>query len=244
MEQAVPAESFSGSGQRDAALVTGAAGGIGAAVTRRLAEDGWRVAGLDLRAATDGALAIEVDVRDHAAVRDAVNRAADELGPIGLLVTAAGVYEQIPFDSIDGEAWTQALAINLGGTVNACASVVPGMRDAGRGCIVTVSSELALAGGRCEAAYAAAKGAVLGLTRSLGAELAPLGVRVVGVAPGPTDTAMLADNSSWRAPDYLADLPLGRLVKPEEVAETVSFLAGGGSYFVGQTVSPNAGTVI
>lgn len=229
---------------RGSALVTGAAGGIGAAVTRRLTQGGWRVAGLDLRVAEDAALAIEVDVRDRAAVTDAAGRAAAELGPIELLVTAAGVYEQVPFDSIDADRWAEVLEINLGGTVNACAAVVPGMLDAGRGCIVTISSELGLSGGDGEAHYAAAKGAVLGLTRSLGAELAPHGVRVVGVAPGPTDTPLLAEDSPWREPEYLAGLPLGRLVNPEEVAETVWFLAHEGSQFVGQTVSPNAGTVI
>ncbi len=231
-------------GDRGGALVTGAAGGIGAAVTRRLTQDGWRVAGLDLRAAVNAALAIQVDVRDRAAVTDAAARAAADLGPIELLVTAAGVYEQVPFDSIEPERWAEILEINLGGTVNACAAVVPGMLGAGRGCIVTISSELALSGGACEAHYAAAKGAVLGLTRSLGAELAPHGVRVVGVAPGPTDTALLAEDSPWRDPEYLAELPLGRLVSPEEVAEVVSFLSRGGSHFVGQTVSPNSGAVI
>lgn len=231
-------------GERGGALVTGAAGGIGAAVTRRLARDGWRVAGLDLRAAEDAALSIEVDVRDRAAVTAAVGRAAAELGPIELLVTAAGVYEQTPFDSIEPARWAEILEINLGGTVNACAAVVPGMLDAGRGCIVTISSELALSGGDGEAHYAAAKGAVLGLTRSLGAELAPHGVRVVGVAPGPTDTPLLAEDSPWRDPEYLAGLPLGRLVSPEEVAEAVWFLAHDGTHFVGQTISPNAGTVI
>ena len=159
-------------------------------------------------------------------------------------MTAAGVYEIVPLAEIDDERWRRMLALHLGGVANACWAVLPGMLAAGSGTIVTISSELALAGGDGDAHYAAAKGAILGLTRSLGEELAPLGIRVNGVAPGPTDTPLLDPNSPWREPDYLASLPLGRLVTPEEVAETVLFLVEEGTYFAGQTLSPNAGAVI
>jgi 2-hydroxycyclohexanecarboxyl-CoA dehydrogenase len=118
------------------------------------------------------------------------------------------------------------------------------MLAADAGTIVTISSELALGGGARDAHYAAAKGAVLGFTRSLGVELAPRGIRVNGVAPGPTDTPLLEPDSPWRAPEYLATLPLGRLVTPAEVAETVLMLVEEGTYFAGQTLSPNAGAVI
>jgi NAD(P)-dependent dehydrogenase (short-subunit alcohol dehydrogenase family) len=168
----------------------------------------------------------------------------DELGFIELLVTAAGVYEEVDFTAIDESRWRRMLAIHLGGTVNACAAVVGPMRKAGRGCIVTISSELALSGDGRDAHYAAAKGAVLGFTRSLGAELAPHGVRVVSVAPGPTDTPLLGEDSPSRTDAYLSTLPLRRLVRPQEVADTVAFLATEGTYFAGQVVSPNAGKVI
>jgi 2-hydroxycyclohexanecarboxyl-CoA dehydrogenase len=122
--------------------------------------------------------------------------------------------------------------------------VLPGMLDAGSGSIVTISSELAISGGEGDAHYVAAKGAVVGFTRSLGEELAPRGVRVNSVAPGPTDTPLLAPDSPSREPDYLATLPLGRLVTPEEVADSVLFLVEEGTYFAGQVISPNAGAVI
>jgi NAD(P)-dependent dehydrogenase (short-subunit alcohol dehydrogenase family) len=118
------------------------------------------------------------------------------------------------------------------------------MLEAGRGTIVTISSELALAGGAEDAHYAAAKGAILGFTRSLGAELAPSGIRVNSVAPGPTDTPLIEADSPWRAPDYLATLPLRRLVRPEEVAGAVLFLFEEEANFAGQVISPNAGAVI
>jgi len=226
------------------ALVTGTASGIGAAVAERLTGDSWAVAGLDLAPSSGVALSVQGDVADRAAVEAAVRRVLDELGPVELLVTAAGVHEMLPFDAIDESRWRAMLSVHLGGTVNACASVVAAMREAGRGCIVTIGSELALSGGEGEAHYAAAKGAVIGFTRSLGAELAPHGVRVVCVAPGPTDTPLIGEDSFARQESYLSSLPLGRLVRPEEVADAVSFAATEGTYFAGQVISPNAGAVI
>jgi NAD(P)-dependent dehydrogenase (short-subunit alcohol dehydrogenase family) len=226
------------------ALVTGAASGIGAAIAGKLAESGWRVAGVDLQPCA-AELALEADVSDREAVAAAVRRATEELGPISLLVTAAGFYEMVPVGEIDDDRWRRMLNVHLGGVVNACWEVLPGMLERGSGIVVTISSELALAGGgRGDAHYAAAKGAVLGFTRSLGWELADKGIRVNSVAPGPTDTPLLAADSPWRAPDYLATLPLGRLVTPDEIADAVVFLVEEGTYFQGQVISPNAGAVI
>jgi 2-hydroxycyclohexanecarboxyl-CoA dehydrogenase len=227
----------------DVAIVTGAASGIGAVVSARLADRGWHVAGIDLER-SDTELSLQVDVTDRAAVEQAARSAAEQLGPVSALVTAAGVYEMVPVADIDAERWRRMLAVHLGGVANACWAVLPSMLESGSGTIVTISSELALAGGDGDAHYAAAKGAILGFTRSLGAELAPQGIRVNSVAPGPTDTPLLAADSPWRRPAYLDSLPLGRLVRPDEVADTVMFLLEEGTYFYGQTVSPNAGAVI
>ena len=225
------------------ALVTGAASGIGAVVCRRLAERGWRVAGLDLEP-SDTELSLRVDVTDREAIRDASAEAGERLGAISLLITAAGVYEMVPVAEIDAQRWRRMLAVHVGGVANACWAIVPSMIEHRRGIIVTISSELALAGGDGDAHYAAAKGAILGFTRSLAAELAPQGIRVNSVAPGPTDTPLLAADSPWRDQAYLDSLPIGRLVRPDEVADTVLFMVEEGTYFSGQTVSPNAGAVI
>lgn len=225
------------------ALVTGAASGIGAAVAAVLRDGGWRVAGLDLRE-SQTELSLTGDVADREAVAGAAARARDELGVVDALVTAAGIYEMLPVAEIDDERWRRMLRIHLGGVANACWAIVPMMVEAGGGAIVTISSELALAGGDEDAHYAAAKGAIIGFTRSLGAELAPRGIRVNSVAPGPTDTPLLAEDSPWRAPDYLRTLPLRRLVRPGEVAATVAFLVEREANFVGQVLSPNAGAVI
>jgi 2-hydroxycyclohexanecarboxyl-CoA dehydrogenase len=114
----------------------------------------------------------------------------------------------------------------------------------GKGTIVAISSELALAGSATDLHYVAAKGAVLGFAKSLAMELADTAIRVNLVAPGPTDTPLLADDSLWRQPDYLATLPLGRLVTPAEIADAVHFLATEGSMYLGEVLSPNAGAVI
>ena len=225
------------------ALVTGAASGIGAAVAARLASRDWLVAGLDLRESeTD--LPLTADVTDAPAVREAARRAERELGPLSLLVSVAGYYEMVPISGIGVDAWRRMLDVHLGGTRNACAAVLPGMVDRGEGRVITISSELALAGGEDDAHYAAAKGAIIGFTKSLAAEVADRGVLVNSVAPGPTDTPLLAPDSPWRDSAYLETLPLRRLVRPEEIAETVVFLAEEGDYFCGQVLSPNAGAVI
>ncbi|HEX6709106.1 MAG TPA: SDR family NAD(P)-dependent oxidoreductase [Rubrobacter sp.] len=228
---------------RKVALITGAASGIGAEIATLLNKRSWKVAGLDLRGSkTD--LSLIADVADPAAVRAAVDQATRELGPISLLVTVAGHYEMLPISEIGIERWHRMLAVHLGGTRNACAAVLPGMVERGRGHVITISSELALAGGDGDAHYAAAKGAIIGFTKSLAAEVAGWGVRVNSVAPGPTDTPLLAPDSPWRDPPFLETLPLRRLVRSEEVAETILFLIEEGDYFCGQVLSPNGGAVI
>lgn len=226
------------------AVITGAASGIGAACARLLGERGWRTAGLDLNeSGTD--LPARVDVTDRAGVAAAVDAAAARFGRIDLAVTAAGYYEEgIDVAEITTAQWDRMLAVILGGTVHTCAAVLPHMLARGQGAIVAISSELALAGSATDLHYVAAKGAVLGLVKSLAMEVAQTAIRVNAVAPGPTDTPLLAPDSLWRKPDYLATLPLGRLVTPEEIAHAVYYLATEGSMYCGEVLSPNAGAVI
>lgn len=231
-------------GHARAAVVTGAASGIGAAVVAELGSRGWAVAGLDLARAAGCAHAVEVDVRDAPAMASAVASAEDRLGPIGAAVSVAGHYEMSPVAEISPESWTRMLRVHVGGMVHLSRAVLPGMLARGGGSIVAVSSELAVGGGSGDAHYAAAKGTILGLVRSLAAEAAGRGVRVNAVAPGPTDTPLLAADSPWRSPDYLATLPLGRLVTPEEVARCIAFLVDEGTFCIGEVLSPNAGAVI
>ena len=218
---------------RPVALVTGAGGGIGGACADALEAAGMEVARTDL----------PLDVTDADAVAGLVARTEQELGPIDVLVNCAGHLTETPIADISDAEWRRMLRVHLGGTWHTCREVAPRMAARGRGAIVNTSSELALCGAELHAHYCAAKGAIVGLTKSLALELAGRGVRVNAVAPGATDTALLTD--TWRTPEYLGSLPLRRLSTPAEIAATVAFLTSdAASYVTGIVLSPNSGAVI
>ena len=213
------------------AVVTGSASGIGAAAAAELSARGWRVGGLDLAPSAGCDMSAVVDVTDAAAVAAALDSIRSELGPVDAAVSVAGHYAMVPVSEITLEQWTRMLRVHLGGLRNLSKSALPGMLERGAGCIVTISSELALGGGSGDAHYAAAKGADHRLH-----PLARHRARVAGRPrqqrrAGPTDTPLLVADSPWRAPDYLETLPLRRLVRPEEVAQTVALLVEEGGYF-------------
>ncbi|CAN5770563.1 SDR family oxidoreductase [soil metagenome] len=229
---------------RRVALVTGGASGIGAAVVDALAARGFTVACLDLTGSADGAeYAVAVDVSDAGAVKDAVHQVRSRLGSISAVVTSAGYYEMAPIAEITVAAWHRMLRVHLGGLVNVARATVADLED-NRGALVAVASELAIGGGEQDAHYAAAKGAILGVVRSLAVEVAGRGVRVNCVAPGPTDTPLLAPDSPWRAADYLMTLPLRRLTTPHEVARCVEYLICDATFSVGDVVNVNSGAVL
>jgi NAD(P)-dependent dehydrogenase (short-subunit alcohol dehydrogenase family) len=228
---------------RRVAIVTGAASGIGASVAASLRSSGYRVAGIDL-VESDTDLSCIGDVTDVGAVNDAVARATEELGPIDTVVSVAGYYEMVPFSEITEAQWTRMLRVHLGGLTNVVRATLPGMLERSQGTIVAVSSELAIGGGDTDAHYAAAKGAIIGFVRSLAVEVAPKGIRVNSVAPGPCDTPLLAPDSPWREREYLDTLPARRLASPDEVATAVQFLVDDGSFVVGEVISVNSGAVI
>jgi 2-hydroxycyclohexanecarboxyl-CoA dehydrogenase len=213
--------------------VTGAGGGIGGASADALEAVGMTVARTDL----------PLDVADAGAVAELVAQTEAGLGPIEVLVNCAGYVEETPLGEITDAEWNRMLRVHLGGTWHTCRAVAPRMAARGCGAIVNTSSELALCGAELHAHYCAAKGAIIGLTKSLALELGGRGVRVNAVAPGATDTALLTD--TWRTPAYLASLPVGRLSTAAEIAATVAFLASdAAAYVTGQVVSPNSGAVI
>ncbi|TQR82572.1 SDR family oxidoreductase [Mycobacterium hodleri] len=223
------------------AIVTGSASGIGAGIADLLRASGWSVVGVDLSPTADHV----ADVSDPDAVRAAVGRILEDVGEVDALVSAAGHYDITPVSEISAEALHRMLRVHLGGLRNTARAVLPSMVARGGGAIVAVTSELAIGGGDGDAHYAAAKGAVIGLVRSLAAEYADRGVRINAVAPGPTDTPLLAADSPWRAPDYLATLPNRRLTRPDEIARVVEFLVSADAAFcTGEVISPNGGAVI
>ena len=218
---------------RPVALVTGAGGGIGGASADTLEAAGMDVARTDL----------PLDVADADAVAKLVMSIERDRGPIEVLVNCAGHLTETPIADISDAEWRRMLRVHLGGTWHTCREVAPRMAARGRGAIVNTSSELALCGAELHAHYCAAKGAIVGLTKSLALELAGRGVRVNAVAPGATDTALLT--GTWRTPEYLGSLPLRRLSTPAEIAASVAFLASdAAAYVTGIVLSPNSGAVI
>lgn len=243
---------------RRSALVTGASRGIGRAIAAALAREGWPVCVnclerrdaaeslvSELRSRGFSAMAFQADVADRKAVEAMVRAASEELGPVELLVNNAGVSQYGLFQDVDDAAWDRVLAVNLTGPRNAVRAVLPHMLSEKRGCIVNISSMWGLRGASCEAAYAAAKAGLIGLTRSLALELAPSGVRVNCVAPGCIETDMVRALGEETRAMLVEETPLGRLGRPEDVAEAVAFLASEKTSFItGQVLTADGGFIV
>lgn len=243
---------------RRSALITGASRGIGRAVAAALAREGWPICVnflerrdaaealvRELRAQGHAAMAFQADVTDRGAVEAMVRAASEELGPVELLVNNAGISQYGLFQDVDDALWDRVLAVNLTGPRNAIRAVLPHMLDVKRGCVVNISSMWGLRGASCEAAYAAAKAGLIGLTRSLALELAPSGIRVNCVAPGCVETDMVRVLGEETRKMLAEETPLGRLGRPEEIAEAVAFLASEKAAFItGQVLTADGGFIV
>ena len=243
---------------RRCALATGASRGIGRAVAAALAREGWPVCVnylerreaaeslvAELRAQGRAAMAFQADVADREAVEAMVRAAAEALGPVELLVNNAGISRQGLFQDLGDEDWDRLLAVNLTGPRNAIQAVLPHMLGEKRGCVVNISSMWGLRGASCEAAYAATKAGLIGLTRSLALELAPSGIRVNCVAPGCVETDMVRVLGEETRAMLVEETPLGRLGRPEDIAEAVAFLASEKAAFItGQVLTADGGFIV
>ena len=209
------------------ALITGGAGDIGAAVARRLRGDGARVATFDLRAAElDGVLALTGDVSDPDDVEAAVQRVESELGGLDIAVCAAGVSgESLRTTDVSNEEWRKVLAINCDGVFFANRAAARAMIPRGYGRIVNIASIAGKEGNPMAAAYSASKAAVIGMTKSIGKDLAEIGVLVNCIAPAVIQTRMLGDMSEEHVGYMVERIPMKRMGQPEEVATLVAFLA-------------------
>jgi 3-oxoacyl-[acyl-carrier protein] reductase len=234
-------------------VLTGAAGGIGAAIATLFRRAGARMLLSDRAAPEALARTLDPAGRDvaavvcdvtHAASADALAAAAiAHFGRIDVVVPAAGIYPDAALEEMTDEAWRHCLAVNLDGTMSVCRAAVPHMGTGGA--IVTIASVAGHRGSRGHSHYAAAKGGVLAFTRSMAAELAPRGIRANAVSPGIIDTPMIARMMQERGPGLVAQTPMQRTGTPEEVAGAVLFLASDlASFVTGETLHVNGGLYI
>jgi 3-oxoacyl-[acyl-carrier protein] reductase len=227
------------------ALVTGADGGIGTAITRRLEDEGWRVA-----AATRATGEFAADVSDPAACNALVDAVVGAYGRLDLVVNNAAHMTLAPINEHPAEDWWRVIDTNLSGPFYLARRAAQALVDA-QGSIVNISSRMGIAGGADGTAYAASKAGLIGLTKALALELAPE-VRVNAIAPGPVDTPQLEVDARHNGrsldaerEDAIASSPLRRLMSPTEVAGAVSFLVSpDGANYTGQVLSPNGGLLL
>ncbi len=228
------------------ALVTGAAGGIGAAIVRRLQAVGFSVAAADLSISPDvgGGRGFTCDVSSPDQVRGLRERVVADLGQPWLLVNAAGVFFEHRIPELSEADWDRTIDVNLKGPFLTCRELLPAMIERGSGCIVNIASTAGLRGGHQRAAYCASKAGLVMLTRSLALDHGRDGVRINCVCPGLIDTPM-ADWITSR-PDALErwrqGVPAQRIGQPDDIAAMVTFLASpDGDYVHGAVLSVDGG---
>lgn len=240
------------------ALVTGSSRGIGRAIATELAHQGYAVC-INYRARKDcaddlvekltaegcRAMAVQADVADRAQVNEMVRKVEETFGPVSLLVNNAGVAGQALFQEITDELWHRYFSVNVDGSFHTIQAVLSHMLHEHEGCIVNISSMWGLRGASCEVTYSATKAALIGLTRSLAAELAPTHIRVNCVAPGVIKTDMLDALPDGVLPQLAEETPLRRIGVPEDIAHAVAYLADEKASFVtGQVLTVDGGFIL
>ena len=224
-------------------LVTGAANGIGRATAEAFAAEGARVIGLDIQPGTGSVRIIACDLTSEDDIVASVARAVSELGGLDVLVNNAGILKEAPLSEVTVALIDQHYAVNLRAAILVTREALPHLDEGSR--IVNIASELAYLGRANASVYCATKAAMLGLTRSWAREFAPR-ILVNAVAPGPTDTPLLAFETMNDEQKKLETAhPLGRIGRPEEVAASVLFLAGpSATLFTGQCLGANGGAAM
>jgi 3-oxoacyl-[acyl-carrier protein] reductase len=239
-------------------IITGASRGIGRACAILFGKNGYNVTVnynsskekaeslcSEINAAGGNALAFKADVSCREAVDEMINFTLDNFGSADVLVNNAGIAEQIMFCDITSEKWDRMFDVDVKGVYNCTQSVLSHMVHCKYGRIINISSMWGITGASCEVHYSAAKAAVIGFTKALAKELGPSGITVNAVAPGVISTEMNGNITPDIMDSLKEETPLGRIGTPEDVAETVFFLASDKAAFItGETISVNGGFVI
>ncbi|QXZ08531.1 3-oxoacyl-ACP reductase FabG [Comamonas sp. Y33R10-2] len=233
------------------AVVTGAGQGMGRAIAQRFADEGATVVAVDLNVEsakqtlegkTGKHVARSVNVADSAAVDQFFAEIKNELGGVDVLVNNAGTGAVDQFADITDETWARVIGVNLNGAFYCARAAVKQMQEGKGGTIVNISSTSAVSGDG-PAHYCASKAAMMGLTRGMAKELAPKGIRVNTLVPGPTNTPMMQGIPKEWADAIIAGVPMGRMAEPDDIAKVAVFLASDDSGFVtGQNVAVNGGS--
>lgn len=233
-------------------FVTGASGGIGEAIAKKFAENGYfvgvgyntnREKAENLAKEIDG-VAVKADVSDEKGVSAAMSDFLLRAGKLDVLVNSAGI--ALPIKTLldtTSKEFDKAFSVNVKGVYNCCKAAIPAMLDGG-GSIINISSMWGVTGGSCEAIYSASKAAVIGFTKALAKEYAAAGITINCVAPGYIDTPMNDNLSDENKKLAIADIPVGRVGEGEDVAKAVFYLAENGGFVTGEVLSVNGGEVI
>jgi NAD(P)-dependent dehydrogenase (short-subunit alcohol dehydrogenase family) len=231
------------------AIVTGAAGGIGRAIAGRLAADGLPLLLVDLDPAVEavaaevGGVGLVADLRTAGFADQVVAAAREHFGRVTVLVNNAAVGPLVPFTESTPEQLEEVMVVNFRAVQELCRAAVPALLEAGGGAIVNLASLAGLLGYGRLSSYAASKGAVIALTRTLAVELGRQGIRCNAVAPGATRTPALRRLTEEQVAARLGRVPLGRLGEPEDVANAVAFLASPqAAYITGQVLCVDGGS--
>lgn len=240
------------------ALVTGSSRGIGRAIARELAREGWKVC-INYRVCRDcaeslleeisafggEAMIYGADVSRREEVNAMVAAVKEKWGAVSLLVNNAGVAGQALFQDVTDELWHRYFSVNVDGAFHAIQAVLPPMLREHAGCIINVSSMWGLRGASCEVTYSCTKAALIAMSRSLALELAPTNIRVNCIAPGVIKTDMLDALPAEVLPQLAEETPLRRLGTPEDIAHLAVFLASDKSSFItGQVITADGGFIV
>lgn len=240
------------------ALVTGSSRGIGRAIARELAREGWKVC-INYRVRRDcaeslleeisafggEAMIYGADVSRREEVNAMVAAVKEKWGAVSLLVNNAGVAGQALFQNVTDELWHRYFSVNVDGAFHAIQAVLPPMLREHTGCIINVSSMWGLRGASCEVTYSCTKAALVAMSRSLALELAPTNIRVNCIAPGVIKTDMLDALPAEVLPQLAEETPLRRLGTPEDIAHLAVFLASDKSSFItGQVITADGGFIV